>query len=144
MSREEHFRKLERVYRDAPCNRYYSPELRVSPGVSEVTIAVRDDFFHAARAVHGSVYFKALDDAAYFAVASLVEDVAILTVSFTVQFMLPAEAGALTARGSVVHAAERLFFAQATLTGADQRVLASGVGTFTKSRIALSEEIGYR
>ena len=29
-------------------------------------MTVRPDFFHAAGAVHGSVYFKLLDDAAYF------------------------------------------------------------------------------
>jgi hypothetical protein len=39
-----------------------------------VTGLVRPDFFHAAHAVHGSVYFKALDDAAFFAVASLVQE----------------------------------------------------------------------
>jgi acyl-coenzyme A thioesterase PaaI-like protein len=34
---------------------------------------------HSIHAVHGSVYFKALDDAAFFAVNSLVEDVFVLT-----------------------------------------------------------------
>ena len=32
--------------------------------------------------MHGSVYFKALDDAAYFAVSSLVTDYLLVTVSF--------------------------------------------------------------
>src|SRR2546425_3538712 len=80
MSHEEHFRKLERTYVAAACNHYYAPALKVSHGTSELTIAVQESFFHSGRAVHGSVYFKALDDAAYFAVNSLIEDVAVLTV----------------------------------------------------------------
>lgn len=144
MSREEHFRKLERTYHGALCNRYYEPTLTVSHGASEVTIPVREAFFHTGRAVHGAVYFKALDDAAYFAVSSLVEDVAVLTVSFTVQFMRPASTGELKARGTVLHAAERLLFAESLLTDSDNQVLASGLGTFARSRLALSVDIGYR
>src|SRR5438132_132473 len=62
---EEHFRKLERMYQSAPINRYFAPVLRISEGSAQLTIPVKTDFFHAAHAVHGSVYFKALDDAAF-------------------------------------------------------------------------------
>src|SRR5437660_10506789 len=82
VSTDEHFRKLERMYAAAPINQYFRPALTVSEGRAEVTMAVQSDFFHAARAVHGSVYFKAMDDAAFFAVNSLVSDVFVLTVTF--------------------------------------------------------------
>jgi uncharacterized protein (TIGR00369 family) len=143
MNREEHFRKLERSYHRALCNQYYVPTLTVSDGTSQVTIRVRDEFFHTGRAVHGSVYFKALDDAAYFAVNSLVEDVAVLTVSFTVHFMRPVSDGSLTATGRVAHASDRLFFAESVLTDSQNRVVASGLGTFIKSKVGLSVGIGY-
>ncbi len=61
---EEHHRKLERLYAAAPTNVYYRPIISVGAGVAEIQIDVRADFFHAAAAVHGSVYFKLLDDAA--------------------------------------------------------------------------------
>jgi hypothetical protein len=38
MSREEHFRALERMYHGALCNEYYAPTLTVSEGTSEVII----------------------------------------------------------------------------------------------------------
>jgi acyl-coenzyme A thioesterase PaaI-like protein len=79
---EEHYRTLEKMYASAPCNGYYAPEIHVSHGNAEVVIPVQPKFFHAAGATHGSVYFKALDDAAFFAVSSLVTDVFALTVSF--------------------------------------------------------------
>jgi uncharacterized protein (TIGR00369 family) len=143
MTDEEHFRRLERAYSSAACNQYYAPTLTVSQGATELIIPVEDKFFHTGGAVHGAVYFKALDDAAFFAVNSLVRDVAVLTVSFTVQFVRPVSAGRLRAAGSVVHASERLFFAQSVLRDDQDQVLATGMGTFTKSRVALSPQIGY-
>ena len=58
MTEKEHYRKLENMYVSGPVNDYYAPKLQVSKGVAEVTIQVRPDFFHAAGAVHGSVYLK--------------------------------------------------------------------------------------
>ena len=143
MSAEEHFRKLERMYQRALCNEYYAPTLTVSEGMSEVIIPVRREFFHTGQAVHGSVYFKALDDAAYFAVNSLIEDRAVLTASFTVHFMRPVSEGQLKARGRVAHASERLFFAESMLTDSENRVVATALGTFVKSRVEFSSAIGY-
>ena len=91
---DDHFAKLERMYASAPINRYFAPELRVSEGRADLVIPVRADFFHAAHAVHGSVYFKALDDSAFFAVSSLVLDVFVLTVSFNVYLTRPITEGA--------------------------------------------------
>jgi hypothetical protein len=70
MSVEEHFRKLEHLYRVAPVTRWYGASIRIGDGEAEVSIPVRPEFYHAAHAVHGSVYFRALDDAAFFAANS--------------------------------------------------------------------------
>ena len=131
------------MYASAPVNEYYAPTLRVSEGQAEVTIQVRPDFFHAAKAVHGSVYFKLLDDAAFFAVNSLVEDVFVLTVSFNLYLTNPVSAGELKARGRVVHRARRLFIAESELMNAAGEAIARGSGMFMRSAIALSPEVGY-
>ena len=89
MASEEHYRKLERMYHGAAINEYFRPALRVRDGQAEVEIPIRPDFFHAAAAIHGSIYFKALDDAAFFAVNSVVEDVFVLTVSYTFAWDYP-------------------------------------------------------
>ena len=60
-----HFRKLERMYAHAPCNGHFSPLLVVSEGRAEVRLQVRSEFHHSAGAMHGMVYFKALDDAVF-------------------------------------------------------------------------------
>src|SRR5512135_102838 len=142
---EEHFRKLERMYHEAaPINQYFRPTLHVLDGAAEVLIPVRSDFFHAAHAVHGSVYFKALDDAAFFAVNSLVRDVFVLTASFNLYLTRPVTEGAMRAAGRVVHRSRTLFLAESELFDADQRLVARGSGSFMRSTVALTAEVGYR
>ena len=141
---EEHFRKLERMYHQAaPINRFYSPTLTVSHGAAELCIPVRPEFFHAAHAVHGSVYFKALDDAAFFAVNSLVTDVFVLTVSFNLYLTRPVTGGTLSAIGRVVHRSRNLFLAEAEVRDGEERQVARGSGSFMRSKIALGPDVGY-
>ncbi len=143
MANEEHFRKLERMYACAPINEFYAPQLTVDEGVSELSMTVRREFFHGAHAVHGSVYFKALDDAAWFSVNSLVEDVYVLTASFNIHLLKPVSEGTITARGRVVHQSLRLFLAESELVDARGRQLARGSGSFMRSQIKLTAEVGY-
>lgn len=143
MPDEPHYRKLERMYAGAPVNAWYRPALEVSEGRAELRIAVRPEFFHAAGAVHGSVYFKALDDAAFFAVASLVDDVFVLTAGFNLHMTRPVSAGELVAVGEVVHSSRRLILAEAVLADGEGRQLARGSGSFLRSTTPLGPELGY-
>jgi uncharacterized protein (TIGR00369 family) len=143
MPSDEHFRRLERMYLTAPVNDYYHPQLTVREGQARLEIAVRPEFFHAANAVHGSVYFKALDDAAFFAVNSLVEDVFVLTVTFNIELLRPVSSGTLMAEGRVLHASPRLNTAESELRDDKGKLIALGRGTFLPSTIALTPEVGY-
>jgi uncharacterized protein (TIGR00369 family) len=127
-----HFRLLERLYAEAPCNKHLGPVLEVGEGHAVVRIPVTEGLFHAMHAVHGSYYFKALDDAAFFAVNSVVTDVFVLTVSFSVQFLRPASSGTLVAEGRLVKTGT-LLFADAVLRDDAGRDLARGSGVFARS-----------
>jgi uncharacterized protein (TIGR00369 family) len=131
------------MYASAPVNRYFNPTLTVDDGRATVAITVRPDFFHAAHAMHGSVYFKALDDAAFFAANSAVEDVFVLTVSFNLVLLRPVTEGVITATGTLVHRTKNLLVAEAVLLDARERQLARGNGTFMRSTIALGPAVGY-
>jgi uncharacterized protein (TIGR00369 family) len=139
----DHYRKLERMYASAPVTQWYGATIRVDDGAAEVEIPIRQDFHHAAHAVHGSVYFRALDDAAFFAANSRVGDAFVLTVSFTVHFMRPVKEGVIRARGRVVHGGGRLFTAESQLYDQDGALLGQGSGVFTRSSIALDASVGY-
>jgi uncharacterized protein (TIGR00369 family) len=131
------------MYARAPINAYYAPHLTVADGSATLDIAIRPEFFHAAGAIHGSVYFKALDDAAFFAANSLVEDVFELTVTFNVQLLRPVSAGVLHATGTVVHRSRSLLVADAVAVDSEGRQVARGSGTFLPSQIPLTAQIGY-
>ncbi len=131
------------MYASAPINAYFAPRLTVGEGRAEVSIPVRPEFFHAAHAVHGSVYFKALDDAAFFAVNSLVNDVFVLTVTYNVYLTRPVTSGVMTAVGQVVSRSKNLFVAEAELTDDQGRALGRGSGSFMRSAIPLSPAVGY-
>jgi uncharacterized protein (TIGR00369 family) len=125
----DHFRTLERMYLIAPINRLYQPSIAIGEGTAEIEIAVAPTFFHAAGALHGSVYFKMLDDACFFAVNSLVEDVFVLTTSFTTYFTRPVSGGRLIARGRVVHAGKSVLLAEAHVLGSDGKEVGGGNGS---------------
>ena len=140
---EEHYRRLERMYHAAPINRYFRPTLSVSSAAATILLPVRPEFFHAAHAVHGSVYFKALDDAAFFAANSLVPDVFVLTASYNLYLTRPVSEGTLRAEGRVVHRSRSLFLAEAELFDSDDRQVGRGSGSFMRSTIALTPDVGY-
>ena len=141
---DEHHRRLERMYLSAPANEYFRPEIRIGEGRAEVRLVVRPDFFHAASAVHGSVYFKLLDDATFFAASSLVDDVFVLTASFNIYFLRPISSGTMTARGTVVSRTNRLLIGEGVIMDDDDREIARGSGTFMPSKVSLNERLGYR
>jgi uncharacterized protein (TIGR00369 family) len=143
MTNEGHWRSLERLYAVAPISKWYGATITIADGTAEVRFPVRPEFHHAARAVHGSVYFRALDDAAFFAVNSRVRDVFVLTVSFTVHFARPVASGELRAVGKALHGSGRLFLAEATLYDDAGEMLGQGSGVFTRSSIPLDATVGY-
>ena len=140
----DHFRKLERMYLSAPINQFFRPEIRIESGRAEVRIPIRPEFFHAARAAHGAVYFKAADDSAFFAANSMVEDVFVLTTNLNLYLLRPIAEGTLTARASVVQPGRSSFLAEAVLTDDRGRQVGRASGTFVRGRTPLTEEIGYR
>ena len=137
MSHDQHWRRLEMMYVAAPTNAYYKPKITIGDAIAEISIEARPDFHHAANAVHGAVYFKMLDDAGFFAVASLVEDVFVVTSDFTIHLFRPVSAGPMTAKGRVISRGKRIFVAEADLFDASGEILAHGVGSYVKSRITL-------
>lgn len=140
---EAHFDKLERMYVAAECNEYYEPGIKISEGAAEIIIPVREKFFHAGGSVHGSVFFKAMDDSAFFAVNSTVEDVFVLTANFHVDFTRPVSTGKIVAKGRFLGVSGKHFLAESVLADSDGNEIGRGSGAFVRSKIPLSPDIGY-
>lgn len=140
-----HFRALESLYASAPINHLFSSTLTIrEPGRSEIAFAVDDELHHAAGAAHGTVYFKMLDDAAFYAANSLVSDRFLLTTAFNLHFTAPIRRGRVTAHGRWISGRRRVFIAEAHLVDGEGEEIGRGTGTFLRSHIPLSSLPGYR
>ena len=142
----EHFQKLKNMYLRANINTqiFDTTECEIESGKAQISLIVSEKYFHALGAMHGAVYFKLLDDAAYFAVSSMVTDYFVLTTSFHIQLVRPVSAGKLTAVGKVRFKAKAFFVAEATLYNEAGKEIAFGTGNFVKSNTPLTEALGYR
>jgi len=139
-----HCRKLENMYLGAPVNAYYKPEIRIGQGRADLVFPVRQDLYHAANAVHGASYFKAVDDAAFFAANSLVFDVFLLTASLTCYLVRPITEGEIRAAGCAVCETRSVILAETVLTDSDGNEIGRGSGSFVRSKIKLDSVPGYR
>ena len=139
-----HYRALERLYRSAPVNRLFSSELSIEDeGRARIVFDITEDVYHAAGAAHGTIYFKMLDDAAFYAANTLVTDRFLLTTAFNLHFTKPVREGRVTASGVWVSGRRRVLVAESRLVDEDGDEIGRGTGTFMRSRIALSGLAGY-
>jgi uncharacterized protein (TIGR00369 family) len=143
MNQEEHYRCLESMYAAAPINDYYNPTMKVSEGRATIEIEVLEKHHHAAGAMHGSVYFKMLDDAAFFASNSFETDVFVLTTSFTIYLTRPVSAGRLRSVGRVVNRNKTQFISESIVYDSQGNEIGRGNGIFVRSKIPLKEASGY-
>lgn len=140
-----HFRALESLYQAAPINRLFESTLEiVESGFARIRFQVDPRVHHAAGAAHGTIYFKMLDDAAFYAANSLVTDRFVLTTAFNLLFTRPIVEGPVIAEGRWVSGKRRVYVADARLIDASGEEAARGTGTFMRSRIPLASLPGYR
>ncbi|MEO7505580.1 MAG: PaaI family thioesterase [Sphingomicrobium sp.] len=142
---QAHLRALESLYRSAPVNALFDSRLTLpAAGRSEIFFTVAPALFHAAGAAHGTLYFKMLDDAAFYAANSIVSDRFLLTTAFNLHFTKPLKAGEARAEGRWISGRRRVFVAEARIVDSSGEECARGTGTFLRSHIALAGLDGYR
>ena len=143
MNDAKHFTALENMYAAAPINQIYNPVMTVSEGEAEIEIDLSEKLHHSGGGVHGSVYFKMLDDAAFFASNSYEKDVLVLTTSFTTYLTRPVSTGKLKAIGKVVNKNRTQFIAESVVYDSDGNEVGRGNGVFVRSKLPLVQAAGY-
>lgn len=137
MDNSQHYFLLENLYKEAPIVEkvYPATQIQVRNGFARIEWQVEEQFHHAAGSLHGSAYFRLLDDAAYFAASSNKTEFFLVTASFKLQFLRPVSVGVLCAEGRVIEQAEnRLIQAEARLFTREGKIVAKGSGTFARSK----------
>ena len=142
---DAHFRALENLYRSAPINGGFRSQIEIAgPGVARIRFQVDAAHFHAAAAAHGTLYFKMMDDAAFYACNSTVSDRFLLTTAFNLVFSRPLKTGEVVAEGRWISGRRRVLIGEARLVDSRGEEAARGTGTFMRSHIPLSSLPGYR
>lgn len=143
MTNTDHYRALKRMYLAAPINQIYHPKMMVTDGEASIEIPLSQKFHHPAGAVHGSVYFKMLDDSAFFAANSLETEFFALTTSFTTYLTRPVSSGAMKAIGKVVNQNKSQFISESIVFDDQERELGRGSGVFARSKFKLVDAPEY-
>ncbi|MGE0178251.1 MAG: PaaI family thioesterase [Sphingomonas sp.] len=140
-----HYERLASLYRAAPINDLFRSELEIpEAGVARIRFEIAPETFHAAGAAHGTLYFKMMDDAAFYACNSLVSDRFLLTTAFNLVFTRPMKAGPAMAEGRWIGGKKRVFVGEARIVLPDGEEVGRGTGTFMRSHIPLSGLDGYK
>lgn len=141
----QHNLKLMHLFETARIQTLYAGiRMELHRGECRITYPISEQMFHGGGALHGSVYFKMLDDAAYFAAATFEPQFFLLTARFTINLLKPLHSGTITAIGSCQETTGKRFQATAKLLDAESAVVAEGSGLFLPSSKPWGQLEGYR
>ena len=141
---EDHFRRLTDMYNSANINHSIPSTLTVQEGQAEVHMRVSSAHWHSAGAMHGCLYFKGLDDAAFFAANSTEPSRLVMTARFEVTLMKMVSNASVKALGYFERREGRKLWARSELFDDDENLVAKGSGLFIVSDIDLMTINDYR
>lgn len=140
-----HYKKLENLYTQVNIGQFYdTTEMEVSHEKAEIRLHIEPKYHMGLGLTHGSVYFRLLDDACFYACMSLEEETHLLTSRFNIEFLKPVISGVVTAKGKITHKLKRGYQAEASLFNSDNELIAYGSGHFAKTKMLLEDIEAYK
>jgi len=130
----DHYKNLEKIWLLSPINEAYPPTVEVLEKESTISVDARPDQFHFMGAIHGAVYFKLLDDSAYFAAASMNDESPMLTASFTTNISKPVSSGRIKAIGKVVKVEGKKIYTESVMFDEEGNEIAKANGLFLPAK----------
>jgi acyl-coenzyme A thioesterase PaaI-like protein len=125
---EAHLEKLAQLYLAAPYNSGHEPGIRISLGEADIVVPIQEDYFNTAGVLSSTICFKAMNDAAIFAVSSLVVNSVALTMNFSISLTQTPASGDLLARGRFVGISGDQYLAESILTDSNGEEIGRGEG----------------
>jgi uncharacterized protein (TIGR00369 family) len=136
------YNRLTKMYLSAPIQKLYPGiTLKVKNNEAVITLPAGKEFHHAGGSLHGSVYFRLLDDACYFAAMSQVKDYFILTKNFKIDFKRPHIDGEIKAIGKMIKEENGEFYCEGELFNEGGKIIAIGSGNFVRNRKLPLEQV---
>ena len=140
---KKHFKNIINGYSNAPINQLFKPKMKISLGQCEIKMKISKNFHHSANSLHGSIYFKMLDDAAWGASNTYIDDVFLFTYNFNIYLTKPVSSGIINSRGKVVDKQDGRIKAESVLYDSQNNEIGRGDGLFMRSKYLLKDAIGF-
>jgi len=106
-------------------------DLRI--GEATLTIEMRDDFRQPSGVLHGGVTATLIDTAMAFAIRTQMRpDENCVTIDLTVHFLRPHLTGTIECIAKVVRAGKKIFTISADVFGAEEKLIATAISTYTR------------
>ena len=128
----EYIKKVNQLVNHSPYFELLSMEIRdVGPGFSVLEIDLTKKHLQPFGFVHGGVFASMIDAAAFWAIFYQIEDhnTGVTTVDLKLNFLAPAAAGKLVAKGRQIKLGKTLGYAEAEVNDVDGKILAHGTST---------------
>ncbi|HEX3070807.1 MAG TPA: PaaI family thioesterase [Thermoanaerobaculia bacterium] len=139
-----HLEKLRRSCLGATISRYLRSEIEIlQPGKARVTIPFHPELTQNAGFLHGAILFDAADTAGFVAANSVEETYSVLTADFYIRLLRPVEKESIVAVGEVVHRGHSLITTRSDVFNESGKLVAACQGTYSISRILLTDVPGY-
>lgn len=137
---QDHIRRLERMYHNANTNALIPANLDiVDRGRAELKMPIDERYLQAGQAVHGMLYFKAMDEVAFYAAQSLVTDMMLLTESMNIHFTRPLFMGTMHADAQVIKTGRTVHIVEARVSDEQGRLSSFATATFMPGRLPLGD-----
>ena len=140
---KKHFDNIINCYGNAPINQIFNPKMKLNLGECEIEMKISKKFHHSANSLHGSIYFKMLDDAAWGASNTYIDDVFLFTYNFNIYLTKPVSSGIIISKGKVIDKKDGKIKAKSILYDSKNNEIARGDGLFMKSKYLLKDAIGF-
>jgi uncharacterized protein (TIGR00369 family) len=122
--------RLRRRLDDSPFWTFLGMELvEVAEGLARVRLTLRPELRNSFGIMHGGALGALVDSAGGLAVLSTGVDGPIPTVEYSLNFLAPVDAGAVTAEGRLLRRGRRIAVSEVTVTDEAGRLIAKGLVT---------------
>lgn len=136
--------RLVAMFNSAAVNQFFPGITLHFEGMeSKVSIKSGPAWQHAGEQIHGALYMRLLDDAAYFAAALREKQRFVVTASLDVRFLRPVGGGLLVATGRLLRYEDRKLMAESVLHDESGKLIARATGVFVPSRQYLQDVAAY-
>ncbi len=139
-----HFEKLTRCCMNCKISRFLDKTIEIEEaGRARVAIPFHGDLTQNADFLHAAMMFEVGDTAGFVAANSMEETFSVLTVDYHINLIRPVQKEGIYAVGHVVTAGRTLYVARSDIYSDSGKLVAAGQGTYTVSKIPLTDLDGY-